>query len=260
MCGWACAYCGDQIGRVGEDVEHFRPKDKYWFLAYSFDNYVSSCRPCNSKRKGNRFELEPGFLPAVDRQHLRGERRLLLDPVLDAVEDGMQIALVDNRYHWEVNPSAPQRLRLRAAYTIEFFRLNDDAELVKARSTAISDYLRDAQGTDEQRAFARLRASRYEPHGAAICSVIRRHGNQALLPGPDEELTWLTAYLIELYQIFAASARPDRKNWDLVRWALAALVASRQPGTTAGLTRTLIRQAGLTTTIDPFVKLLRRRH
>ena len=39
------------------DVEHFRPKASYWWLGYSFDNYLFSCQVCNQLFKGDRFPV-----------------------------------------------------------------------------------------------------------------------------------------------------------------------------------------------------------
>lgn len=51
-----CAYCEADTATVAYgDVEHFRPKSVYWWLALCVDNYVYSCQICNQKHKGDRF-------------------------------------------------------------------------------------------------------------------------------------------------------------------------------------------------------------
>ena len=53
-----CAYCESPTSVVAfGDVEHFRPKDLYWWLAFSFDNYTYSCQLCNQKFKGANFSV-----------------------------------------------------------------------------------------------------------------------------------------------------------------------------------------------------------
>ena len=52
-----CAYCETQINRTSTNIEHYRPKSLYYFLAYSWDNLLPICNMCNSK-KSNRFEIE----------------------------------------------------------------------------------------------------------------------------------------------------------------------------------------------------------
>ena len=67
-----CAYCESPTSVVAfGDVEHFRPKDIYWWLAFSFDNYTYSCQLCNQKFKGANFTFAgtrvkpPPKLPAA---------------------------------------------------------------------------------------------------------------------------------------------------------------------------------------------------
>lgn len=56
-----CAYCEATAETVAHgDVEHFRPKSIYWWLAYCYDNYLYSCQVCNQIHKGDRFLLAPG--------------------------------------------------------------------------------------------------------------------------------------------------------------------------------------------------------
>ena len=73
-----CAYCERQIGKNGPPIEHFRPrqsadrgdpftkthqvdKDRYWWLAWSWNNLLLGCSTCNSAAfKGNWFPLVPG--------------------------------------------------------------------------------------------------------------------------------------------------------------------------------------------------------
>ncbi len=51
-----CAYCEAPTSTVAHgDVEHFRPKSKYWWLAYCFDNYLFACQICNQIYKGDDF-------------------------------------------------------------------------------------------------------------------------------------------------------------------------------------------------------------
>lgn len=54
-----CAYCETPTRVVTYgDVEHFRPKSIYWWLAYSYENYLPSCGACNQEYKKDLFELE----------------------------------------------------------------------------------------------------------------------------------------------------------------------------------------------------------
>jgi hypothetical protein len=60
-----CAYCEADTATVAYgDVEHFRPKSVYWWLALCVDNYVYSCQICNQKHKGDRFPIRGQALAA----------------------------------------------------------------------------------------------------------------------------------------------------------------------------------------------------
>lgn len=53
-----CAYCESHTTAVAfGDVEHYRPKSIYWWLAYVYDNYLASCAICNRQFKSNAFEF-----------------------------------------------------------------------------------------------------------------------------------------------------------------------------------------------------------
>ncbi|MEZ5716002.1 MAG: hypothetical protein R3D85_13040 [Paracoccaceae bacterium] len=60
-----CAYCESAVTATYHgDVEHFRPKSVYWWLAYVYDNYLLSCAICNQTFKGDRFALAGTPMPA----------------------------------------------------------------------------------------------------------------------------------------------------------------------------------------------------
>ena len=57
--GGKCAYCEAPISVVAfGDVEHYRPKSIYWWLAYCYDNYLASCQICNQKFKRHAFPIQ----------------------------------------------------------------------------------------------------------------------------------------------------------------------------------------------------------
>lgn len=64
-----CAYCEADTRVVAHgDVEHYRPKSEYWWLAYCYDNYLFSCQICNQSFKSNNFPVTGPILagPAVN--------------------------------------------------------------------------------------------------------------------------------------------------------------------------------------------------
>jgi hypothetical protein len=50
-----CAYCESPMEAQHGDVEHFRPKSIWWWLAMCYDNYLLSCQICNQVYKGDKF-------------------------------------------------------------------------------------------------------------------------------------------------------------------------------------------------------------
>lgn len=51
-----CAYCEANTKVVAHgDVEHYRPKSIYWWLAYTYDNYLYVCQICNQIYKSDNF-------------------------------------------------------------------------------------------------------------------------------------------------------------------------------------------------------------
>jgi hypothetical protein len=86
-----CAYCESATAIVAYgDVEHFRPKSIYWWLALCVDNYVYACQLCNQKFKSDKFPIQgkkltapklPARLPADPAALNRLLRRISPDPV-----------------------------------------------------------------------------------------------------------------------------------------------------------------------------------
>jgi hypothetical protein len=83
------AYCEAPAAAVAHgDVEHFRPKTVYWWLAYCYDNYVYACQICNQVSKGDAFPTRAARMPepvvadgATDEERVRFIRCLAPDPL-----------------------------------------------------------------------------------------------------------------------------------------------------------------------------------
>ena len=113
-----CSYCEAPTSLVAYgDVEHYRPKSIYWWLAYNYENYLVSCQLCNQKFKKAKFPVRNNRLRAprvannstdahldslagtlgpdsldvtavaAFRQLHEAERPLLLNPYMDKPED-----------------------------------------------------------------------------------------------------------------------------------------------------------------------------
>jgi uncharacterized protein (TIGR02646 family) len=237
MHGRVCAYCQCYLPHNDPgDVEHFRPKSRYWWLAYEFVNYLLSCAACNRNRKKEKFPLASGT-PACaweDRHNLHAERFLLLDPVLDDVEAWVQVdhgaplcpvepraGLVPGSEPWE-----------RADTTIRFFKLNENGRLIQQRKDTINRALRaipQARAGDLLKAEEiREMASRYRPHGIAVRQMLAELAPE-LLPPPEDDLVGLILDfhrdLTVADQVLAKSPKSDlaRTLRAEVLWALAVL-------------------------------------
>lgn len=77
-----CAYCDAPASAVAYcDVEHFRPKSVYWWLALCYDNYLFACQICNQGNKGDQFPVYgvPIVAPAVSGTMTETQLTSLLD-------------------------------------------------------------------------------------------------------------------------------------------------------------------------------------
>lgn len=147
-----CAYCEMQVQNTGQPVEHFRPKkyavravegegdrddDRYWWLAWTWENLFFACVSCNSPgRKGNRFPLAPGAAPCATGVAAEGppgvpldERAQLVDPSREDPIDA--IVFVEEGDDWKPTGRAGDR---RGRDTVAMLHLDDrDALLGKYR-------------------------------------------------------------------------------------------------------------------------------
>lgn len=58
-----CAFCEQKVEQ--SHIEHYRPKNKYYWLAYSWDNLLLACSTCNIY-KGVNFELKGSVVSFVN--------------------------------------------------------------------------------------------------------------------------------------------------------------------------------------------------
>jgi len=80
--GGKCAYCEANTDVVAHgDVEHYRPKSIYWWLAYTYDNYLYACQICNQSYKGDHFpvgSIQPLAAPVVSAHSTDAELQQLV--------------------------------------------------------------------------------------------------------------------------------------------------------------------------------------
>ncbi len=72
-----CAYCEANTEVVAHgDVEHYRPKSTYWWLAYTYDNYLYACQICNQTYKSNNFPIGASKFPEPTIAHNTPNHRI----------------------------------------------------------------------------------------------------------------------------------------------------------------------------------------
>jgi len=139
-----CAYCEQKVIRNSEEqtddkstVEHYRPKSKYYWLAYSWDNLLWCCHRCN-QNKSNNFEIvsnevayENLFKENIHSSTLgyqKIEKPKMIHPELESVLDKLTFnnGIIDSD-----DP--------RVQYTIETCELDRD-DLNEKRQTIIDDF------------------------------------------------------------------------------------------------------------------------
>jgi uncharacterized protein (TIGR02646 family) len=89
-----CWYCEARQMRSDNAVDHFRPKSRYPWRAFSKDNFRFACTFCNSRRtnpqtgetegKGDFFPLVEGSQRATREEDIDAEQPVLLDPCVAA--------------------------------------------------------------------------------------------------------------------------------------------------------------------------------
>ena len=165
--GEKCCYCEKDIDRSYNDVEHYRPKTQYWWLAWDWSNLLFACPQCNRSNKRASFplleesdRLQPEQRPPGD------EQPLLIDPAgtgdpLDSIEFVPQS--IGRRTRWI--PIERNRC-LRGRRTIEVLRLGH-ALLVERYSKHVNgmprrlvndvrDAIQTGNAREIQRAWRRL--------------------------------------------------------------------------------------------------------
>ena len=98
-----CCYCEQIQVPIHNDVEHYRPWSRYWWLAWNWDNLLFACRACNQAGgKLDAFPLRPGSVALPPGSQPPGdEAPELLDPSVDDPRDHIRFEL-DPRGRWNI--------------------------------------------------------------------------------------------------------------------------------------------------------------
>ncbi|MDJ0866334.1 MAG: hypothetical protein QNK03_09520 [Myxococcota bacterium] len=171
--GFKCGFCERRLeksafGNIEHDVEHFRPKKSvklwpspkqrrerditvdqelglglgeaaepgYFLLAYHIENYLISCKTCNSTLKSNSFPVARARQTGGDTpRNMKGERPYLIYPIGAVDTDPRRLITFEG-----VTPvpvAASGHRRARALVTIEFFELDTREVLLEERAEKI---------------------------------------------------------------------------------------------------------------------------
>lgn len=135
-----CAYCEYKVEQG--HIEHYRPKNLYYWLAYSWDNLMYGCPTCN-QFKGTTFDIKgKKVLPPKVSDDLseintwsserydQQEKPMLLNPERDDLKN---VFLFDTQGHIKANNNP------RADYTIKKCHLDRDF-LVDERRKIINEF------------------------------------------------------------------------------------------------------------------------
>ena len=147
MSNYFCAYCGDRIDEKSMDIDHYLPKEHFGYLAYSWINYLPSCKKCNQSVKQSftpksikgkkiidlvlqeEFEYDYIFDDSYTVHQITQDR--LIDPSYDNPED-----------HLEFNPEFffyEAKTRIGELTNNKFFAHKEVAEKYEEISNHIKD-------------------------------------------------------------------------------------------------------------------------
>ncbi len=131
-----CPVCEERINQY-DDIEHYRPKKDYWWLAYDFYNYYNCCDLCNTTYKKNFFPLfdESKKVDFATKDKISDEQPLLFNPLKD---DPLELFYLEFfmsssdgsfpsvRYIPNINLDRTSYKYAKALKTIELFNLNNE--------------------------------------------------------------------------------------------------------------------------------------
>ena len=170
-----CAFCEQKSEAF--HVEHFRPKDIYYWLAYSWDNLLYSCPTCNTKKGAkfrtlkNRAEYDADFLEKIHeiaQEYDDLEASQFIHPELENIEKELvfdktgKISSKNDRVQYTIDTCKLNREDLRVHFRkkilddikrkikdrfTKFQTTKNQEELVKIKGL-IEDFEKDAQNPE----------------------------------------------------------------------------------------------------------------
>ncbi len=154
LSGGLCPVCEQDISNY-DDIEHFRPKQHYWWLAYDYKNYAPYCKLCNSTYKRTQFPLLNNAQQVDFKTKLKinNEKPLLFNPLKDNPLELFQIRLFykattgKGELHFEplesLNKNSYQYKKAKT--TIDLYNLNNHIKQDTTRYNRLSNRFGDVQ-------------------------------------------------------------------------------------------------------------------
>lgn len=127
--GRKCAYCECRIRESYNDVEHYRPKNVYYWLGHKWDNLLYACEECNRTYKKAKFPLRDETKRDLANQDISQEEPLIVNPVVE-----------DPSRHIKFKRHMAIPITDKGKYTVELFKLNNRRDLVADRECIFEEY------------------------------------------------------------------------------------------------------------------------
>ncbi|AHJ12458.1 retron system putative HNH endonuclease [Sulfurospirillum multivorans] len=135
-----CAFCEKKLLDADKHIEHYRSKNTYYWLAYSWDNLLLACGNCN-RAKGKKFKTENSKviyknetfeeIHALGKSYDEIEKPFIIHP---EKEDVLQYIKYDKE--GKVSSENP-----RVQHTIEEACKLNREELVQKRLSVLNDFI-----------------------------------------------------------------------------------------------------------------------
>ncbi len=227
-----CAYCESKIVSSPTLIDHYRPKDPYYWLAYEWSNLLPACERCHSSKNKSHFPLlneERRIISPTGRtdwvansEALLNEGPLLLNPEIDDPanylafhRDGRIYAIGNN---------------LKGKKTIRVLNLNRTM-LVSARKEKIDSYvsLFERQLGEISNLILRLgkkpeslKKEELDP----LLNIAFRHPLNDLKEEnrPEEEYALLAGYMLQNFNSFFVDEFEDSHQQEFLRTAFEIIV------------------------------------